>query len=343
MTKSAPPRRLGVFVGDGNPGFFREILADFERHYAVTTFVSPGSPVPWFQSRIARMRHDRAMDRLLATSDVCFFEWASELLQQAADRPKTCRIVTRLHSYELLFWAPRIRWANVDRVILVSEAMKQRFAELYPDHAHKTDVVYNGVDLERFRPRDDGDFAFRIGMLANLHPVKRIYDMVLSVYTLRQRGYPATLHIGGGKIADRYFDTYHAAIMSAIGRLGLQDAVTWHGAVTDPAAWLQTIDVFVSNSYWEGQQVALLEAQASGCHSLSHFWEGADEVVPADCVFVTEPDLHERLIAFAALSPEDRRERRAAVRRIACDRFGTARQHAALRRVVDASYAESGQ
>lgn len=53
--------------------------------------------------------------------------------------------------------------------------------------------------------------------------------------------------VGDGKIANRYFDTYHAAIMSAITRLGLQNAVTCYGAVTDPASWLQTIDVFVSN------------------------------------------------------------------------------------------------
>jgi glycosyltransferase involved in cell wall biosynthesis len=325
-----------VFVGDGNWNFFRDIHAAFTQRYDVATFVEPaGSPIPVFRERMSRLRHRRAMDRLLSSTDVCFFEWASDLLVEATSRPAAARIVTRLHSYELLFWSQRIDWRHVDRIILVSQTMRRRFAELHPAQADKCVVVYNGVDLERFQPREDGDFAFRVGILANLHPVKRIYDLVLSIYALRQQGHPATLHIAGGKVADRYFDTYHAAIIGAIRRLGMEDAIVWHGQVEDPAPWLQTMDVIVSNSYWEGQQVALLEALASGCYCLSHFWEGAEEVVPADCVFVTEQDLHRQLLAFADASPETRRSRRAESRRIASDRFDARRQREDFCRVVE--------
>ncbi|MEZ4622846.1 MAG: glycosyltransferase family 4 protein [Caldilineaceae bacterium] len=112
----------------------------------------------------------------------------------------------------------------------------------------------------------------------------------------------AHLHIAGGKDPSRHYDGYYIAIQRAIEKLALQNNVTLHGHVTDTERWLREMDIFISNSYWEGQSVALLEAMASGCYCLAHFWDGSEDILPAECVYSSNDDLADKLIAYADLS-----------------------------------------
>jgi glycosyltransferase involved in cell wall biosynthesis len=328
--------RLGVFVGEnGKWGFFRELYADFQAHYTTSVFAPKPVNTPVLRGRLSRRAHGNAMRSMLANNDACFFEWASELLVEASQLPKRAKIITRMHSYEVVFWAPKINWDNVDRVILVSNAMHRRFCELYPKHAHKAVVVYNGVDLNRFKPPAQRTFQFNIGMVASIHPVKRIYEMVLTTYSLKQRGYNPHLHVAGGKWEGGYFDDYYGAVVGAIERLGLAQNVTLHDHVSDTPRWLEQIDIFASNSYWEGQQVALLEGIAAGCYGLSHFWEGAEEIVPPECIFITEEDLQAKLIEYAELPERARAAWQQRMRSIACEKFALDYQKQEMRRVID--------
>jgi glycosyltransferase involved in cell wall biosynthesis len=333
-------KRVGVFVGDShNLTFFRHILSDLQAHYHVDVFQAPSVRWPVFRERLNRRLFSRAMLALLDKADLCFFEWASDLLVYASHLPKRCRLVARLHSYELFVWAPRVNWDNVDKVILVSAAMQRRFSELYPAHAAKTVVVYNGVNLERFRPRCARRFGFDIGVLAGIHPVKRIYELVLTTHSLRQRGYEPHLHIAGDKVPGGYFDDYYRAIEEARCRLDLEKHVTLHGQIEEVEDWFNEIDIFVSNSYWEGQQNALIEASASGCLCLSHFWGGADEAVLPDSVYATEEQLQAQLIRLAEMSDEARARRRQQTRALAEARFDRVRQTCELRRCVNETLA----
>ena len=77
---------------------------------------------------------------------------ALDVLEKPAGPVDARAIVTRLHSYELYAWAPEVNWDHVDKVILVSQAMKGKFDDLYPAHAHKTEVVYSASSIEKFKP-----------------------------------------------------------------------------------------------------------------------------------------------------------------------------------------------
>jgi glycosyltransferase involved in cell wall biosynthesis len=315
-------KKIGVFVGDeGNWHFFREIFADLQHAFDVDVFAARDYRVPVLTGRVNRWASRRRMQSMLRSNDVCFFEWASELLCPASLLPKAGPIVTRLHSYELNVWAPRVNWDHVDRIVCVSEHIRRRFGERYPAHARKTSVVNNGVALERFVPGDGGSGALTIGTLGALHPVKRVYEMVLTMDELRSRGVDAHLHIGGGTVRGGYFDTYAIATRRLVETLSLGDRVTFHGHVEHPERWLRGIDIFVSNSYWEGQQVALLEALASGCYCLSHAWDGAEEVLPREQLYLTSAGLQDRIVAYGRRSAGARRDARRAARAIACERF----------------------
>jgi glycosyltransferase involved in cell wall biosynthesis len=103
--------------------------------------------------------------------------------------------------------------------------------------------------------------------------------------------------------------------------LDLTRHVRFHGNVDDVATWLHDIDVFVSNSYWEGQQVALMEAMASGCYCLGHAWDGIEEMLPSDNIFLTGSGLRTKLTDYALLPEGRKREEQAQMRTIAEERF----------------------
>jgi glycosyltransferase involved in cell wall biosynthesis len=324
--------RLGVLVGEDIWTFLREIYDDLALHYQTEIFQRKTYTTPLLYGRLNRWAFRKGIRSMLCRNDICFFEWASELLMVASHMPKRCAVVARLHSFELYEWAPSVNWDAVDRVILVSKAMQQMFSDLYPEHGHKTVVVYNGRPLDAFVPPVHRDFQFRLGMLCAIDPVKRVYEAVLMLGDLRKRGFDAHLEIAGSPKGDF---RYAAAVCRLVKKLGLQDSVTFAGHVADAAAWLQNIDIFISNSYWEGQQVALLEAMATGCYCLSHFWAGAEEMLPSENLYINEAELQQKIVEYYEKSEAEKQCCQARLRSIACERFDIERTKVQIRHVVE--------
>jgi len=327
-------KKIGVFVGEEMWTFFHEIYDDLQTHYQTEVYKEKIYNTPLLYGRLNRWAFDRQVRAMLRRNDVCFFEWASHLLMHASHIPKTCTIVTRLHSFELYEWAPQINWDAVDKIILISHAMQRQFVALYPEQERKTVVIYNGRSLDAFRPPEHKDFKLRLGMLCHFKPIKRIYETILMLYELRQKGYNATLAIAGDAQSARDL-RYKAAIHRLVKKLNLSSAVSFDGYVSDAPGWLQTIDIFISNSFWEGQQVALLEAMASGCYCLSHFWAGAEEMLPPENLYITETDLQEKIIAYAKLPEAGKEAQRAQLRRLAVEKFDIERAKIEIRQVIE--------
>jgi glycosyltransferase involved in cell wall biosynthesis len=323
--------RLGVFVGENNWTFFHEIYEDLAQHYSTEIFRRKTYQVPILQGRLNRWAFHHGLRSTLARNDVCFFEWASELLMASSRMPKSCAIATRLHSFELYDWAPKIHWQSVDRIICVSQAMQKRFIALYPDHAPKTAVVYNGRPLDAFQHLARRDFQFNLGMLGSIIPIKRVYDVILMFYTLKQQARQARLFLGGEIIHE---PRYAAATCRLVEKLGLQDSVLFDGRV-DPALWLQKIDILISNSYWEGQQVALIEGMASGCYCLCHFWAGAEEMLPPENLYITEAEFCQKILSYAETSAAEKRQCQARLRAIAYDKFDIERIKPQIRQIIN--------
>lgn len=323
--------RLGLLVGEDHWSFFREITEDLQKHYQVEIFQRKQYNTPFFRDRINRWAFQSGLRAIMQRNQLCFFEWASELLAHASWMPKRCMIVTRLHSFELYECAPKINWDAVDQIILVSHAMQEMFIKRYPKQAHKTVVIYNGRSLEKFVPPAHKQFQFNLGMLCYIAPIKRVYETVLMLSTLRERGYDARLYIAGREEDQRYT----AATRRLVEMLGLQNAVIFEDHVAAPERWLQKIDIFISNSFWEGQQVALLEAMASGCYCLSHHWAGAEEMLPQDNLFIAEADLQEKIINYSKLPDEAKECIQLQLRNLACEKFDIARTKMEIRQIIE--------
>lgn len=326
--------KLGVFVGEeGNWSFFTELFEGLKRDFDPIVHETREVRVPLLRGRLNRWAFPRQIEAVLRRSDVAFFEWSSELLVPASRMPKYCPIVTRLHSYELFHWAPLIEWGAVDRIIVTSKAIQEKFCAQYSDHADRTVLIYNGRPLDHFRPAER-EFEFKIGMLCSLKPRKRVYEMILALADLHREGLEPQLHVAGGRLHGYDNNLYYAALHRLVEKLGLAEFVTFHGHVDGTADWLRGMDIFISNSFWEGQQHALIEAMASGCHCLSHFWDGVEEMLPADNIYAGDRELVRKLMEYAELPCEEKEQRRARMRELAVTHFDLARQIEDINRTV---------
>jgi glycosyltransferase involved in cell wall biosynthesis len=324
--------RLGIAISTLDPWiFFQDVYEDLGAHYEVDVFKFYRRFYPLLDERINYSLLQKDLRVFLKSHDAVFFEWASGLLEIATQQPKECKIVTRLHRYELFEWSHRINWDRVDKIILVSHAMMRRFSEKFPEHSHKAEVIPVGVSTDKFRPsprRFNGD----IGILCNLTPRKRVYDLILAFYELSQARSDLHLHIAGG-YEDLYKD-YFEAMHHLVRRLDLQDRVTFYGNVTETWKWYPKIDIYISNSYSEGMQVAPMEAMSSGCYCLSHQWDGAEELLPAQNLFLTNTELVEKVLRYYDLPETAKLQEKSRLRGIACEQFDIELTKAKIRTII---------
>ena len=326
--------RLGVVVGEHDPWrFFDDVYTDFKTHYAVTLFRTRRSSFPVLIERTNGFlfRHD--LDAFMKQQDVVFFEWASGLLASASRRPKHCPVVVRLHRYEMFQWVSRINWDYVDKIIFVSEGMRAKFVSQFPSHQHKTVIIPVGIPTEKFQIDRNGAAVGNIGTLCQISPRKRVYELVLAFYDLSRQRNDLRLHIGGS--TDAAYGDYNDALKQIVEKLALQNKVIFYGDVSKPWEWYRNIDVFVSNSYSEGLQVALMEAMASGCFCLSHHWDGAEELLSQEYLFYTEADLQNKILSYLQSSASEQEQHRAMMRRIACEKLDYRLIHNQIRQVID--------
>lgn len=325
--------KIGVAIEE-TWSFLHEIYDDLRVHHRTSLFQRKRTSLPAFNVRTNRFLLQRDLARFMRRNDVVFFEWASELLAAASHLPKTCGIVTRLHRYELYQWADKINWSAVDTVILVSQAKRREFLGRFPGLEAKIAVIPEAISLARF-PYRPQPWRGQIGTLCHLKPRKRVYELLLAFHELAQERSDLHLHIGGGRATG--FDEYYLALLNLVDKLDLHDRVTLHGAVSQPENWYPQIDIFVSNGYSEGLQVAPMEAMASGCYTLSHYWDGAEELLPRAQLYYGDGELRQRILEYAASSDQQRSQRQAALRQIVVDNFDVDQTKVQIRQLIEAA------
>lgn len=305
--RPVPALRLGLVVGDGETtGFIEGIAASLARSMELRTFKR--SPLPRPLARSGRLQHHHLrlqLDGFMRENDALLFEWASGLLALATRSPDSSRvpIVVRLHRYEMFTWVEHVDWRRVDAVVLVSRAMEAKLLERVPGLQGRTVVIPEAVDMRRFRPHAH-PYRGHLGILCHLIPRKRVYELILAFGRVARLRPGLHLFVGGAPEPSEL--DYYDALRNLVRRLGISQRVTFDGAITDAPRWFDQIDLFISNSYSEGLQVAPMEAMASGCACLAHRWEGAEELLPESQLYWTEDELVTRVMEFDDLAPDER-------------------------------------
>jgi glycosyltransferase involved in cell wall biosynthesis len=173
---------------------------------------------------------------------------------------------------------------NCDRITAVSRYTKDVTVPSYLQH--NTEVVYNGVDEKRFKPRKDSSVRekFYIGegplLLTNgrLVPQKGMYYLIEAFYMLKKYFKDAKLMIiGKGPLKDE--------LASQCFRLGVQSSVSFVTGIPEEELplYYNSADLFVLPTLWEPSAVVLYEALASGKAIVTTRVGGNPEIVNSKC------------------------------------------------------------
>ncbi len=182
LTKEYPPEvygGAGVHVGELSAELAK--LVDLEIHcfgaerqdalvkqnYVSWELLADTGPI---SIALDAMSRDLAMLANLEDADICHSHtWYTNFAGYLAQRAFGAKHVVTSHSleplrpwkreqlgpgYELSVWIEKTALLAADRIIAVSSAMKQDILTCYPDvQAGNVDVIYNGVDTRKWRPR----------------------------------------------------------------------------------------------------------------------------------------------------------------------------------------------
>ena len=173
-------------------------------------------------------------------------------------------------------------FARTPRIVAIAEAGRREIASLYGVEPDRLSVVYNGVDLDRFHPKNRARFRGGVraeaGIPANAFTVlfvgsgfarKGLSTAVEAFGAFSDRG--SRLVVLGKGDAREYQDL-------ALRR-GVSERVVWLGARDDPERWYAGADIVVLPSRYEPFGNVHLEALAAGLPVVASSSAGGAEVI----------------------------------------------------------------
>lgn len=191
-------------------------------------------------------------------------------------------------------YAERLMSRFTNKIVSVSGSVKDFMVERQHISPGRIEVIYNGVDTQRFRPDSRarteyrnkfsfGEKTFVACIVARLSPVKD-HETLLGAFSMLAKERPETrlLIVGEGDIRVR---------LESLSRdLGVCDRVIFLGERHDIPEILNAADVFVLSSISEGHNMSLLEAMATGIPVVVTRVGGNTEIVlDGVCGFLVPP------------------------------------------------------
>jgi len=195
-----------------------------------------------------------------------------------------------------------------DKVVTVSEAMKEKITRAYPNHRDKIQCIPNGVGEEFFAiaPKYHAQQQ-NILVLGSLIPVKGV-DLAIEAFSLfKKEGTAVKLLLGGrGPEQER---------LAALAKKNeLQDDIIFLGQIEPEKVpeLLGEATMFIQASYREGRPNALLEAMAAGLPVIGSAIDGIEELIEhgRNGLLFTPGDAHQLADCLAILlsSPQKREQ-----------------------------------
>lgn len=178
--------------------------------------------------------------------------------------------------YRPFFW-------TAERAVFVCEAQRRHWKK-HRVSGRRDQVIYNGVDLEHWRPVAPqerralrgalglAEDHYVVGLSAVLRPEKNPAQLVEAVAMLRRRGIPArALVIGDGPL--------RAPIEALARRLGVANDLIVTGFQKDVRPFVAACDTMVLTSFTEALSLAAIEAMALGRPVVHSEVGGAAEMI----------------------------------------------------------------
>lgn len=181
------------------------------------------------------------------------------------------------HKNFYLIFINKILSSFTDKIICVSEQARQSLLKIEKTKLDKVLVIHNGLDISRFSSvketdKKENDKRKRVGIVASFSEVKgHIYFVRASAKIVQSFRNVEFIYVGDGPL--------RPIIEQKVKQYGVDTYSYFLGFRSDVGDLLQTFDVFVLSSLWEGLPISLLEAQYFGLASVVTEVGGVPEVI----------------------------------------------------------------
>lgn len=170
-------------------------------------------------------------------------------------------------------------WAHFDKIFAVTSDTRKKFLTIYPEYKDKTAVFPNIIDQEYIRHRAeevggftdeyDGIRILTVGRLA----YQKGYDIAIeAMKMLKDSGCHVRWYVLGE-------GDQRVNLEKKIALLGLDKDFVLLGAVENPYPYYKQTDLYVHAVRFEGQGIAVLEAQTLGCAVIVSDYCGSREQI----------------------------------------------------------------
>lgn len=170
-------------------------------------------------------------------------------------------------------------YQRFDRIFTVSNEVTDSFLQIYPEHAEKTSVFHNFLDVQGIREKskeptgfqDDFD-GIRILTVGRLTKQKAYEIAIDAMALLKREGYSVRWYaLGDGPERE--------SLERKIISLDLKNDFLLLGAVSNPYPYYIQADLYVHATRFEGKSIAIQEAQILGCPIIASDCSGNREQI----------------------------------------------------------------
>ncbi len=171
----------------------------------------------------------------------------------------------------------RVTARFAEKFFAVSEAVKDDAILRYHLPLEKVEVIYNGIDLNRFQAKPKViTKPYVIGALGRLTTQKG-FSVLIEAASLLKNNDVIIKIAGQGEL--------ESSLKKQITKLNLESKVQLVGLV-EPVEFLNSADVFVAPSLWEGLGLVVLEAGALAKPVLASDIDGIREIIDEQTGFL---------------------------------------------------------
>ncbi len=213
------------------------------------------------------------------------------------------------------------------KIIAISEMVKEDIIRWYKIPEDRIEVVYNGVDTERFHPRNRrfweeirnrhhiGD-EIVILFVSNNFRMKGLGCLMKALAGIKMENPPAfkLLVLGRGR---------EAPFLRLARRIGIPEEVVFAGPTHEPEKYYGAADFFVHPAFYDAFSLTVLEALASGLPVIATSTTGASRILnhgEEGFVVSQTRDLEQMKAAIRYFLNEDARHRASSLGRMKAEK-----------------------
>lgn len=265
--------KIIFFVKEGLDSFLLDVITGLSGEYITKKII---------------VTNYKQIDEEMQWADICWFEWCDELIAYGSKLSLASekKIICRIHSYEAFTDYPaKVAWGNIDKIIFVSEEIKDFVTDNFKIDKAKTLLISNGIDHDKWTFADRkpgfniayvGYINYKKGPMLLLQTFKAIYDM--------DNRYKLFI---AGKFQDPRDVLYFRQM---IKEFAIEGNIIYEGWQDNLNNWLEDKNYILCTSILESQNTSVMQAMIKGIKPLIHNFVGAKKIYPQSLVWNTIND-----------------------------------------------------